>query len=54
MASGQDERQKHRTNIPREFQLLGVRHPAQARQFCGQLPILRDEALIFVIEEEAD
>jgi hypothetical protein len=37
-----------------EDHLLAVRNPAQARDLRSQLQILRDEALIFAIEEEAD
>jgi hypothetical protein len=40
--------------LHREGQLLDVRDPAQARELRRQLQVLRNEALIFAIEEETD
>ena len=37
-----------------ERELLRVRQPTHAREFRGQVPVLRDETLNFAIEEETN
>jgi hypothetical protein len=38
----------------RQLELLGIRHPTQARYLRGQFQLFGDEALILAIEEETD
>lgn len=53
--AGKDLRARLFELLPQdECELFGIGDAAQARELRGQLQVLRDQALIFAIEEQAD